>query len=56
MSEPLGEPAPRYVRDSIAALLDPLDVHPQFLRAVIEHTRGCGPETNWVPSSSGSAS
>jgi len=41
-SESLGEPAPRYVRNSIAALLDALDVHPQFLRAVIEHTPRLG--------------
>jgi hypothetical protein len=30
------------VRNSIAALLDALDVHPQFLRVVIEHTPRSG--------------
>jgi AcrR family transcriptional regulator len=39
----LDDPAPRYVRNSIAALLDALDVHPEFLRAIIEHTPRLGP-------------
>jgi AcrR family transcriptional regulator len=42
VSASVGEPAPQYVRNSIAALLDALDVHPQFLRAVIEHTPRSG--------------
>jgi AcrR family transcriptional regulator len=42
VSASIGEPAPQYVRNSIAALLDALDVHPQFLRAVIEHTPRSG--------------
>jgi predicted transcriptional regulator len=35
----LDQPAPDYVRESIGALLDALDVHPEFLRAVMEHGR-----------------
>ncbi len=37
VTERLDQPAPIYVRNSIAALLDALDVHPEFLRAVTEH-------------------
>lgn len=36
VSERLNQPAPDYVRESIAALVDALDVHPEFLRAVME--------------------
>ncbi|WP_228000020.1 hypothetical protein [Mycolicibacterium sp. P1-5] len=42
MAERLNEPAPDYVRATIAALLDALDVHPEFLRAVMEHTPRLG--------------
>lgn len=42
VSASLDEPAPQYVRNSIAALLDALDVHPQFLHAVIEHPPAVG--------------
>jgi AcrR family transcriptional regulator len=42
VTERLGQPAPEYVRSSIAALLDALDVHPEFLRAVTEHTPRLG--------------
>ncbi|WP_242639104.1 TetR/AcrR family transcriptional regulator [Mycolicibacterium sp. S2-37] len=45
VSERLDQPAPDYVRESIAALLDALDVHPEFLRAVVEHTPRLGSET-----------
>jgi len=42
VSERLSRPAPDYVRESIAALLDALDVHPEFLRAVMEQTPRLG--------------
>jgi AcrR family transcriptional regulator len=42
VSERLTQPAPDYVRESIAALLDALDVHPEFLRAVMEQTPRLG--------------
>ena len=42
VSERLSKPAPDYVRESIAALLDALDVHPEFLRAVMEQTPRLG--------------
>jgi len=42
VSERLSQPAPDYVRESIAALLDSLDVHPEFLRAVMEQTPRLG--------------
>jgi len=42
VAERLNEPAPDYVRATIAALLDALDVHPEFLRAVMEHTPRLG--------------
>lgn len=42
VSERLAQPAPDYVRESIAALLDALDVHPEFLRAVMEQTPRLG--------------
>ena len=42
VSERLSQPAPDYVRESIAALLDALDVHPEFLRAVMEQTPRLG--------------
>ena len=42
VSERLDQPAPDYVRESIAALLDALDVHPEFLRAVMEQTPRLG--------------
>ncbi|MCZ8382502.1 TetR/AcrR family transcriptional regulator [Mycobacterium sp. CPCC 205372] len=42
VSERLDQPAPHYVRESIAALLDALDVHPDFLRAVMEQTPRLG--------------
>jgi AcrR family transcriptional regulator len=42
VSERLNQPAPDYVRESIAALLDALDVHPEFLRAVMEQTPRLG--------------
>ncbi|MFI5779242.1 TetR/AcrR family transcriptional regulator [Nocardia sp. NPDC051570] len=34
----LDQPAPVIVRTTLAALLDELDVHPDFLRAVVERT------------------
>jgi AcrR family transcriptional regulator len=42
VSERLDQPAPNYVRESIAALLDALDVHPEFLRAIMEQTPRLG--------------
>ncbi|MDZ4270904.1 MAG: TetR/AcrR family transcriptional regulator [Mycobacterium sp.] len=42
VSERLDQPAPDYVRESIAALVDALDVHPEFLRAVMEQTPRLG--------------
>ncbi|WP_029367739.1 TetR/AcrR family transcriptional regulator [Mycobacterium sp. UM_WWY] len=42
VSAHLDHPAPTYVRVSIAALLDALDVHPEFLRAIVEHTPRLG--------------
>jgi AcrR family transcriptional regulator len=42
VSRQLDQPAPHYVRSSIAALLDALDVHPEFLRAIMEHTPQLG--------------
>ncbi|MDG4663578.1 TetR/AcrR family transcriptional regulator [Mycobacterium sp. 236(2023)] len=42
VSERLDQPAPDYVRESIAALIDALDVHPKFLRAVVEQTPRLG--------------
>jgi AcrR family transcriptional regulator len=42
VAERLDQPAPVYVRSSIAALLDALDVHPEFLRAIMEHTPRLG--------------
>lgn len=45
VAERLNEPAPDYVRATIAALLDALDVHPEFLRAVVEHTPRLGTGT-----------
>ncbi len=42
VAERLNEPAPDYVRSTIGALLDALDVHPEFLRAVMEHTPRLG--------------
>ncbi|ORB28875.1 TetR family transcriptional regulator [Nocardia brasiliensis ATCC] [Mycolicibacterium parafortuitum] len=42
VTERLTQPAPDYVRESIAALLDALDVHPEFLRAVMEQTPRLG--------------
>jgi len=45
VAERLNEPAPDYVRSTIAALLDALDVHPEFLRAVMEHTPRLGTAT-----------
>lgn len=42
VSERLNQPAPDYVRESIAALVDALDVHPEFLRAVMEQTPRLG--------------
>jgi AcrR family transcriptional regulator len=42
VSQRLSQPAPDYVRESIAALLDALDVHPEFLRAVMEQTPRLG--------------
>ncbi|BBX18800.1 TetR family transcriptional regulator [Mycolicibacterium duvalii] len=42
VAERLTLSAPDYVRESIAALLDALDVHPEFLRAVMEQTPRLG--------------
>lgn len=42
VAERLTQPAPDYVRESIGALLDALDVHPEFLRAVMEQTPRLG--------------
>ncbi|OBH10004.1 TetR family transcriptional regulator [Mycobacterium sp. E3247] len=42
LAQSLDRPAPEHVRDSVAALLDALDVHPEFLRAVIEQTPRLG--------------
>ncbi|ABM11793.1 MULTISPECIES: TetR/AcrR family transcriptional regulator [Mycolicibacterium] len=42
VSERLDQPAPDYVRESIAALIEALDVHPEFLRAVMEQTPRLG--------------
>ena len=42
LSEAFDRPAPEFVRTTIAALLDALDVHPEFLRAVVEHTPQLG--------------
>jgi AcrR family transcriptional regulator len=42
VSERLDQPAPNYVRESIGALLDALDVHPEFLRAIMEQTPRLG--------------
>ncbi|MGV0644545.1 TetR/AcrR family transcriptional regulator [Mycolicibacterium sp. XJ2546] len=48
VSERLNQPAPDYVRESIGALLDALDVHPEFLRALMEHTPRLGAESKLV--------
>lgn len=48
VTERLNQPAPEYVRSSIAALLDALDVHPEFLRAVMEHTPRLGTASKLV--------
>lgn len=48
VAERLNEPAPDYVRSTIAALLDALDVHPEFLRAVMEHTPRLGTASKLV--------
>ncbi|KUI12200.1 TetR family transcriptional regulator [Mycolicibacterium acapulense] len=48
VSERLDRPAPDYVRESIAGLVDALDVHPEFLRAVMEHTPRLGAESKLV--------
>ncbi|WP_081288265.1 TetR/AcrR family transcriptional regulator [Mycobacterium asiaticum] len=42
LTQSLDRPAPEHVRNSVAALLDALDVHPEFLRAVIERTPRLG--------------
>ena len=42
VAERMDQPAPDYVRESIGALLDALDVHPEFLRAVMEQTPRLG--------------
>ena len=42
LARSLQRPAPEHVRNSVAALLDALDVHPEFLRAVIEQTPRLG--------------
>ncbi|KQH77397.1 MULTISPECIES: TetR/AcrR family transcriptional regulator [Mycobacterium] len=42
LAQSLDQPAPDHVRSSVAALLDALDVHPEFLRAVIEQTPRLG--------------
>lgn len=42
VSERLDQPAPNYVRESIDALVEALDVHPEFLRAVMEQTPRLG--------------
>ena len=48
VSERLSQPAPDYVRESIAALLDALDVHPEFLRAVMEQTPRLGASSKLI--------
>ena len=48
VAERLDQPAPDYVRSSIAALLDALDVHPAFLRAVMEQTPRLGVSSKLV--------
>jgi AcrR family transcriptional regulator len=48
VSERLSQPAPDYVRESIAALLDALDVHPEFLRAVMEQTPRLGTSSKLI--------
>jgi AcrR family transcriptional regulator len=48
VSERLSRPAPDYVRESIAALLDALDVHPEFLRAVMEQTPRLGTSSKLI--------
>jgi AcrR family transcriptional regulator len=48
VSERLDQPAPDYVRESIAALLDALDVHPEFLRTVMEQTPRLGTSSKLV--------
>ena len=48
VSERLSQPAPDYVRESIAALLDALDVHPEFLRAVMEQTPRLGSSSKLI--------
>ncbi|WP_082953041.1 TetR/AcrR family transcriptional regulator [Mycobacterium sp. 852002-10029_SCH5224772] len=45
LAQSLHRPAPEHVRNSVAALLDALDVHPEFLRAVIEQTPRLGAES-----------
>ncbi|MEZ0342382.1 TetR/AcrR family transcriptional regulator [Mycobacterium sp. pV006] len=42
VAERLTQSPPDYVRESIAALLDALDVHPELLRAVMEQTPRLG--------------
>jgi AcrR family transcriptional regulator len=48
VSERLSQPAPDYVRESIAALLDALDVHPEFLRAAMEQTPRLGSSSKLI--------
>lgn len=48
VAQVLSKPAPDYVRASIGALLDALDVHPEFLRAVIEQTPRLGNRSKLV--------
>src|SRR5687767_15377141 len=48
VSERLDQSAPHYVRESIAALLDALDVHPDFLRAVMEQTPRLGTSSKLI--------
>jgi AcrR family transcriptional regulator len=48
LAQSFDRPAAEYVRRSIAALLGALDVHPEFLRAVVEQTPRLGTDTKLV--------
>jgi AcrR family transcriptional regulator len=48
VTESFDQPAPDHVRSSIAALLAALDVHPEFLRAVMEQTPRLGGDSRLV--------
>lgn len=48
VSASFDQPPPQHFRTSMRALLDALDVHPEFLRAVIEQTPRLGPGAKLV--------